>query len=149
MPKQVSKLMKKACTLKIASQLRDLTDYAAVRDNDTRWSSTYNMIQRFLKIKTELSTIVELLSLFPNHLEVEVLSRACNTMKKFDSVTVMLQRDGMTFVKSRDIFDLFLRDFPEFKHYIADDAAIVEDEVFISIYFNAILEFDVEACSQP
>lgn len=122
--------MKKACTLKIASQLRDLTDYAAVRDNDTRWSSTYNMIQRFLKIKTELSTIVELLSLFPNHLEVEVLSRACNTMKKFDSVTVMLQRDGMTFVKSRDIFDLFLRDFPEFKHYIADDAAIVEDEVF-------------------
>lgn len=60
--KQVSKLMKKACTLlKIASQLRDLTDYAAVRDNDTRWSSTYNMIQRFLKIKTELSTIVELL----------------------------------------------------------------------------------------
>ena len=36
----------------------------------------------------------------------------------------------MTFVKSRDIFDLFLKDYPEFKHYIADDAAVVEDEVF-------------------
>ena len=34
--------MKKACTLKIALQLRDLTEHAALRDNDTRWSSTYN-----------------------------------------------------------------------------------------------------------
>ena len=108
MTKQVSRLMKKACTLKIASQLRDLTDYAAVRDNDTRWSSTYNMLKRFLNIKTELSAIVELLTLFPNHLEVDILSRACETMKKFDSVTIMLQRDGMTFVESREIFDLFV-----------------------------------------
>ena len=130
MTKQVSRLMKKACTLKIASQLRDLTDYAAVRDNDTRWSSTYNMLKRFLNIKTELSAIVELLTLFPNHLEVDILSRACETMKKFDSVTIMLQRDGMTFVESREIFDLFVKDYPEFKHYIADDAAIVEDVVF-------------------
>ena len=90
MTKQVSRLMKKACTLKIASQLSDLTDYAAVRDNDTRWSSTYNMLKRFLNIKTELSAIVELLTLFPNHLEVDILSRACETMKKFDSVTIML-----------------------------------------------------------
>ena len=42
----------------------------------------------------------------------------------------MLQCDGMTFVESREIFDLFVKDYPEFKHYIADDAAIVEDVVF-------------------
>jgi hypothetical protein len=121
--------MKKACTLKIALQLRDLTDYAPLRDNNTRWSSTYNMMKRFLKIKTELSAIVELLALFPNHLEVYILSRACETMKKFDSVTTMLQCDGMTF-ESKEIFDLFVKDYPDFKHYIADDAAIVDDVVF-------------------
>jgi hypothetical protein len=98
MTKQVSRLMKKACTLKIASQLRDLTDYAALCDNDMRWSSTDNMLKRFLNIKTELSAIVKLLTLFSNHLEVDILSRACETMKKFDSVTIMLQRNRILLV---------------------------------------------------
>ncbi len=57
------------------------------------------MLKRFLHIKTELSAIVELLTLFPNHFEVDILSRGCVTMKKFDSVTIMRQRDGMTFVE--------------------------------------------------
>ena len=42
----------------------------------------------------------------------------------------MLHCHGMTFFESRDFFDLFVRDYPEFKHYIADDVAIVEDVVF-------------------
>jgi hypothetical protein len=50
-------------------------------------------------------------------------------MKKFDSITVMLQSDGMTFVESREIFDLFLEDYPEFAHHIGDEAAIIEDGV--------------------
>jgi hypothetical protein len=52
-------------------------------------------------------------------------------MKKFDSVTVMLQRDGMSFVESREIFDLlFLKEYPDFEHYIGDDALIVKNEKF-------------------
>ena len=122
--------MKKASTLKIASQLRELTSYCTVRENDTRWSSTFNMIDRFLEIKKHLSEINDLLSLLPNHLEVDILSRGFNTMKKFDSVTIMLQRDGMSFVESREIFDLFLKDYPDFEHYIGDDALIIENETF-------------------
>ena len=70
------------------------------------------------------------LSLLPNHLEVDYLSRAFTSLTKFDSVTVMLQRDGMSFVESREIFDLFLRDYPEFQHHIGDAARIIQDEVF-------------------
>jgi hypothetical protein len=116
--------------LKIASQLRELTSYCAVRENDTRWSSTYNMIARFLKIQNALSGIVELLSLLPNHLEVDVLKRAFVSMKKFDSITVMLQQDGLTFVEARETFDLFLKDYPDFAHYISAEADIVENETF-------------------
>jgi hypothetical protein len=122
--------MKKARTLKVASKLRELTSYCAVRENDTRWSSTFNMIARFLKIHKELSGVVELLSLLPNHLEVALLSDAFVLLTKFNSVTIMLQRDGMTFVKSREIFDLFLKDHPDFEHYISSDASIVENEAF-------------------
>jgi hypothetical protein len=122
--------MKKASILKVASKLRELTSYATVRENDTRWSSTFQMIDRYLRIQNELSSVVDLLSLLPNHLEVDFLTRAHTSMKQFDSVTLMLQRDGMTFVESRQIFDLFLKDFPDFDHYIGDTAAIIEDQVF-------------------
>jgi hypothetical protein len=88
------------------------------------------MIDRYLRIQNELSSVVDLLSLLPNHLEVDFLTRAHTSMKQFDSVTLMLQRDGMTFVESRQIFDLFLKDFPDFDHYIGDTAAIIEDQVF-------------------
>ena len=83
--------MKKASTLKVASKLRELTSYATVRENDTRWSSTFQMIDRYLRIQNELSSVVDLLSLLPNRLEVDFLTRAHMSMKQFDSVTLMLQ----------------------------------------------------------
>ena len=122
--------MKKASTLKVAAKLRDLTSYCAVRENDTRWSSTFAMVKRFLNIEKELSLVVELLSLLPNHLEIAYLRNAFETLKKFDSVTVMLQRKDMSFVESREIFDLFLNDFPDFANYISDSALIVTNELF-------------------
>ncbi len=58
------------------------------------------------------------------------MTTAHATMVKFDSITKMLQRDEMTFVESRAIIDLFLKDYPEFAHQIGDEAAFTEDEVF-------------------
>ncbi len=114
--------------MKIAAQLRELTLYCAVRENNTRWSSTFEIVQRFLKIQTQLSGVVELLSLLPNHLEIAYLTNAFESLKKFDSVTLMVQREGMSFVESQEIFDLFLKDFPSFAYYIGKDALIVENE---------------------
>jgi hypothetical protein len=105
--------MKKASTLKVASQIWELTSYSTISENNTQWSSTFNMIDRYLCIQTELSSIVDLLSLLLNHLVVDYLTRAHATMEKFDSITKMLQNDGMTFVELREIFDLFLKDYPE------------------------------------
>jgi hypothetical protein len=88
------------------------------------------MIDRYLCLQIELSRVVNLLSLVPNHLEVDYLTTAHATMEKFDSITKILQSDEMTFVESREIFDLFLKDYPEFAHHIGDEAAFIEDEVF-------------------
>jgi hypothetical protein len=88
------------------------------------------MIDRFLEIKKHLSEINNLLSLLPNHLAIDILAQGFNSMKKFESVTAMLQRDGMLFVESREIFDLFPTDFPDFEHYIGNDAVIIENEMF-------------------
>ena len=66
------------------------------------------MVQQFLNIKKELSLVVELLSLLPNHLEIAYLREAFEFLKKFDSIT----------------------DYPDFAHYISDEARIVESELF-------------------
>jgi hypothetical protein len=43
----------------------------------------------------------------------------------------MLQREGMSFVDSRDIYDVFLEDYPEFANYYwSDDVAVAENELF-------------------
>jgi hypothetical protein len=39
----------------------------------------------------------------------------------------MLQKEGMSFLEVRELFQEVLEDFPDFKHYLADDANIVED----------------------
>jgi hypothetical protein len=89
------------------------------------------MVQQFLKIQTQLSGIVELLSLLPNHLEIAYVTNAFESLKKFDSVTLMLQREGMSFVESsQEIFNLFLKDFLAFAYFIGKDALIVENELF-------------------
>jgi hypothetical protein len=66
----------------------------------------------------------------PNHLEIAYLTNAFESLKKFDSVTLMLHGEGMSFVESREIFDLFLKDFPAFAYSIGEDALIVENEHF-------------------
>ena len=127
---KVSLVMKKASTLKIAAKLRQLTAYSTVRENDTRWSSTYQMLTRFFKIQSQLSVLAELLELLPSHLETDILSKAHRSLTKFDQVTVMLQRKGMTFVEARWILDEVLVDYPEFTHHLGALASIVENPSF-------------------
>ena len=122
--------MKKASTLKVASKLRALTHYSAVRGNATRWSSTDQMVSRFLKIQQHLSTIVDLLAIFPTHIEMDILARAHVVMKKFNEVTVMLQKENISFLRVREIFDEVLRDFPRFDTHLGTDASIVQSPAF-------------------
>ena len=126
---KVSTVMKKTSTLKIAAQRCEFTDYKPIRENKTRWLSTYQMI-KYLKIQIKLSSAAELLYVLPNHVEVDLLSWAFENLKKFDQVTVMLQRSDNTFLEAQEIFNLFLTDFPDFEGYLADDARIVENKVF-------------------
>ena len=105
-------IMKKASSTKLAAKLRHLTSYSTVRENATRWSHTFQMVLRFLKLQPELSCIVELLSLFPTHVELETLTRAHASLKKFKDVKVMLVAEG------RELFDVFLQDFSDFSHHI-------------------------------
>ena len=93
----------KAATLKVSAKLRQLTKLAVVRENATRWSSTYKMIDRYFKIQPQLSALVELLTLLPTPVKVDTLSRGFKHLESFQAITIMLQRDGIPFTEVRGV----------------------------------------------
>ena len=104
--------MKKASTLEVSAQLRKLTALQPVKDNDTRWSSVFTMTTRFFRIQKELSAIKDLLPLLPTLVEVDVLEKCYVHLKKFHDINIMLQKEKITFLKVREIFDTVMDDFP-------------------------------------
>ena len=127
---KVAAVMKKASTLKVAAKLKKSTKYATVRENDTRWSSTFHMVRRYFKIQPQLNALVELLQLLPTPVEVDTLSRGFKSLKNFDAITVLLQRDGIPFVEVRNIFNVLIEDFPEMEHHLGERSSLVVDPDF-------------------
>ena len=123
-------MMKKAATLKVSAKLRQLTKLAVVRENATRWSSTYEMIDRYFKIQMQLSALVELLELLPTPLEVDTLSRGFRCLENFQAITKMLQRDRIPFTEVRGIFNLLVNDFPDMEYHLGVTSHLVVNPDF-------------------
>ena len=123
-------MMKKAATLKVSAKLRQLTKLAVVRENATRWSSTYEMINRYFKIQMQLNSLVELLELLPTPVEVDALSRGFRCLRNFQAIMIMLQRDGIPFTEVRGIFNQIVIDFPEMAHHLGVGSHLVVDPNF-------------------
>ena len=123
--------MRKASTLKVSAQLRKLTSLHTVKENDTRWSSTFNMVDRFFQIQTELSAVADLIPLIPTLVECDLLAKGFVHLKHFNQITVLLQEEGVTFLRVQEIFDTMLEeDYPELSGNLATDAEIVENVEF-------------------
>jgi hypothetical protein len=120
----------KASTLKVSAQLRKLTALQPVKDNDTRWSSVFTMTTRFFRIQKELSAIKDLLPLLPTLVEVDVLEKCYVHLKKFHDINIMLQKEKITFLKVREIFDTVMDDFPELSGHLAANAKRVANPIF-------------------
>jgi hypothetical protein len=122
--------MKKASTLKVSAQLRKLTTLQTVKDNDTRWTSVFEMTTRFFRIQKELSAIQDLHPLLPTFVEVDVLEKCYIHLKKFHQINMMLQKEAISFVRVREIFDTVMDDYPELGGHLAANAAIVSNPIF-------------------
>jgi hypothetical protein len=88
------------------------------------------MLDRYLKIQTQLSQVAELLAYLPTHIEVDVLTRAYVTLTKFDAVTISSQKEGITFVTVREMFAVMIEDYPEFEKHLGRNAKIVDSPLF-------------------
>jgi hypothetical protein len=128
---KINSLMVSLRNVKQAGKLRTRTPLEPVTRNDTRWSSTYDMLLRFFRIREFLDdTDSALVHYMPTPLEVNELSLALDDLKEFESTTKLLQDEKRTMSEVRVIFDAILSRYPEMERYISKCGNIVHSPSF-------------------
>lgn len=131
---KVAEMMKKLRAPLKRAILRKFTDLTPIVCNVTRWSSTYDMLKRFLELRDVLPQlhIAELDDLMPVRRETQQLELLCSTLSELDSVTKCLQRDNTTMAEVRALFDTVIEHYPAMKSRLGPTAEIVECPAFES-----------------
>ena len=130
----VHNLMVELRTLKNAARLRKLGVNAAKLDNDTRWSSIYEMLKRYFEIidgveNMQIPSVQEKLLTRHEHKTIEGLMIR---LKQMEDVTKELQREDLTLSEARDLFDGLMDEFPDMEQHLHERASIVVDSIFES-----------------
>jgi hypothetical protein len=98
--------MGKLKNLKFAARLRQKTPLKPKQRNKTRWSSTYEMIQRFIAIKASLPNDEDIAALTPTPVETQHLIHLFNTvLTEIEAVTKYVQNDELSLFDVRVVFD--------------------------------------------
>ncbi len=128
---KVSQISKKLRTIKNSANLRRQTKLRPVLRNATRWSSTYLMLNRFLELKEFIDPMnIELAGIMPTAEELIRVKLLSKEMSNFHSITMQLQRDGISMFDVRLLFDAVIDDHPEMSTYLSFRAGIVHSPDF-------------------
>ena len=106
--KRIHELMKKLGTTKKSAILRkSLPLPRPITQNDTRWSSTYNMISRYFELKPFIDTTDgDLVLLLPKAGEDFEPRKLFDSLEKFEDVSSTLQTEsGIDLSDARALFD--------------------------------------------
>jgi hypothetical protein len=128
---KISCLMGTLRNVKQAGKLRTKKKLSAVLRNDTRWSSTFQMLKRFLEIKDFIDGNDRALAVnIPSGLEMVTLQEVMTDLEEFESATKLLQNCKRTLLEVRAIFDGLLEKYPNMHHYISSDSSFVHSPAF-------------------
>uniref|UniRef100_H3GFM1 BED-type domain-containing protein n=1 Tax=Phytophthora ramorum TaxID=164328 RepID=H3GFM1_PHYRM len=129
---KIHALMKHLSTIKGRSALRKVTPLAPVMRNATRWSSTFAILERYVKPHPVLLALdhatVTKHGMAKILLTDEAATHAHEMLKKLgelNEVTKALQDSTLTLVGACRSFDLVARKYPRMKARLASDAPVV------------------------
>lgn len=129
---KVHRLMKKMSFQIPAAKLRKLTHLRPKLRNDTRWSSTYVMLQRYIQVheiikQIELPEVQELRLCDGDHVEVERLFRLLGDLQ---SVTKELQFEDVGLCLACVLFDGVMEKHPQASSRLRPRSPLVENPAF-------------------
>jgi hypothetical protein len=128
---RVNDLMKKLKTPKRAAELRTKTHLRPVTRNVTRWNSTEQMITRYIFLREFMNTRdPEIVALLPSPAEEEALNFLRHRMICCLSVSKKLQKEELTMLDARALFDATMTKFPIMTDCLSPEADIIQSIPF-------------------
>lgn len=138
-------IMIKASSLKIAGTLRQHTELRPIINNQTRWSSKYEMLKRYFKLEEHFSKLgSEILILLPDSdAKARLTTLFTKLEKKFESVTKALQSEKLNLHQGYLLFDRIMKDFPETVKYWKEQnrkpARLIRNDSFESAVIKVLV----------
>lgn len=148
----VRRLVLKCRTTKNLAHLRHLMEtnhpnlafVVPILDNETRWSSKYHMLERYVRLRALILSLKEHLGgsadciehLVPNNAQHIRIVALLADLQELDGVTVLLQRKNCTMLMARNAFDTILEanngKYKEsMKHHLAADSPLIQNRPFL------------------
>ncbi|KUF77507.1 hypothetical protein AM587_10002609 [Phytophthora nicotianae] len=114
------------------AELSKYTELLPVKRNVTRWSSTFTMVQRYIRIRSDIKKVEAVEELIPTGAKHRKLLVLFDHLKKFDSVCKRLQRDETDMAEVRLMFDALLTEYPVMAEHLRPTAKVVHTPTFES-----------------
>uniref|UniRef100_H3GLP2 BED-type domain-containing protein n=1 Tax=Phytophthora ramorum TaxID=164328 RepID=H3GLP2_PHYRM len=112
-----------------AAELARHTHYKPLRANATRWSSTYQMLARYVKIRDDIKMVAAVEDLVPRPSSHRQIVQLVNKLEALDSVCVKRQSEERILADVRLLFDAVMAKFPATSHHLSSSAQIVHSPV--------------------
>lgn len=113
---KVRKLMIKLNTLKFSSFLRQLTDLRPVLSNATRWTSTYNMLARLIRLIKPIRKLAtvhdQILKYLPTPNEIKKINEFMKMLTTINTYQVALQGNEINIEEAQSMFNEMTALFP-------------------------------------
>ena len=108
---KVSNLIGILKTIKGAAFLRRHADVKAIGKNETRWTSSYDMLYRYIRLLPSISDITEeyVTEQFLNRRENSLIETLLDELKQINKSMKYLQDNNLILGEARDVFAIELR----------------------------------------
>ena len=118
-------------TLKKSGALRRKTNLRPVMRNDTRWSSTFMMVELYILLKDFLDVNdPELIPLLLSPSDNATVLSLLKDLENFESVSKEFQKEDISYLKIRLLFDSLVEDYPTLDNNLSPNGQIVHSTVF-------------------
>ncbi|ETI29699.1 hypothetical protein F443_23189 [Phytophthora nicotianae P1569] len=114
------------------AKLAQFTKYKPLKANATRWSSTYQMLARYVKIRHAIKMVAAVEDLLPRPRTHRQIVQLVTKLEALDSVCVRLQSEEGNLADVRFLFDAVIAKFPATAHHLSQSAQIVHSPAFES-----------------
>ncbi|GMF19532.1 unnamed protein product [Phytophthora fragariaefolia] len=127
---EVSSLMLELRKESNIAELKKHTEPLPVTRNVTRWSSTFTMVQRYIRIRSDIKKIDAVEDLLPTGGKHRKLVALFEHLKKFNNVCKRLQRETTGMTEVRVMFDALIAEYPVMAEHLRATAKIVHTPAF-------------------